>query len=211
MSDLWPVPISPSQAIYNRNEAQKVRDFQQSMAETQYQRITTSMAAAGLNPILAATGGFGVGGTGAGGPAAMVGSTAGGDPVTAAMQNRLTRALGDKATADARSSSAKAIVDELDASIYTGPDGRALRRGTIGREIGGVVGGAAGYLSGAASSAVDAVRSSSEKSGIPGMSKGSSFVEGAVAPKESSPPSTGGAGLFYPSPSPSRGGASGEF
>src|SRR5258706_6954179 len=133
----WPIPISPSQANFNKHEAEKARNWQEMMSATAYQRQMGSMAAAGLNPILAATGGFGAGGVPGAGSGAMVGQGSG-DPASALMANRLTSQLTRKAVADtavstglARSASAKATVDELDQSIYTGPDGRALRRGTI--------------------------------------------------------------------------------
>lgn len=47
------------QANYNSAEAQKQRDWLERMANTTYQRTVKDMIAAGINPILAASSGFG--------------------------------------------------------------------------------------------------------------------------------------------------------
>lgn len=60
-------------ANFNREEAEKNRAWQQQMEATKYQRAVKDMAAAGLNPILAATGG-GISAGSIGGSMASVGA-----------------------------------------------------------------------------------------------------------------------------------------
>lgn len=62
------------QAEYNSKEAEKARIWQMNMESTKYQRAVKDMAAAGLNPILAATGG-GISAGSVGGSMASVGGT----------------------------------------------------------------------------------------------------------------------------------------
>lgn len=54
----WPVPISPSQAHFNREEATTARQSAERAQQRAYQTSAADMAAAGLNPILAATKGM---------------------------------------------------------------------------------------------------------------------------------------------------------
>lgn len=66
-SEMW-----EKQAAYNREEAEKQRAWQTQMANTQYQRAIKDMEKAGLNPVLAVTGG-GVGTSVPGGAVASSG------------------------------------------------------------------------------------------------------------------------------------------
>lgn len=55
----WPTPISPSEAHFAREEATTARQSSELAASRQYQVRAADMAAAGLNPILAASQGSG--------------------------------------------------------------------------------------------------------------------------------------------------------
>lgn len=68
----WNDMMWEKQAKFNAEQAQIQRDWQTNMANTQYQRAINDMSAAGLNPILAVTGG-GVGTNIPGGATASVG------------------------------------------------------------------------------------------------------------------------------------------
>lgn len=84
----WPVPISPSQAHFNREEATTARQSNELAASRAYQVRAADLAAAGLNPILAVSQG------GAQVPSAAAASVGAGgtfDPSTAA-NLRLVRA-----------------------------------------------------------------------------------------------------------------------
>ena len=69
----WNEEMWQRQADFNAKEAQKQREWQTEMANTQYQRAIGDMEKAGLNPILAVTGG-GVGTQVPGGAVASAGS-----------------------------------------------------------------------------------------------------------------------------------------
>lgn len=73
----WNEAMIERQMEFNHNEAALNRQWQQSMAETNYQRAVADMEKAGLNPILA-SGGVSVGS--GGGSAASIGSTSMGSP-----------------------------------------------------------------------------------------------------------------------------------
>lgn len=68
----WNEQMWERQAEFNAEQAQIQRDWQERMANTQYQRAVNDMSKAGLNPILAVTGG-GVGTGVPGGAQATVG------------------------------------------------------------------------------------------------------------------------------------------
>lgn len=93
---------------FNAEQAQKSRDFQERMSNTQYQRATKDMIAAGLNPMLAYSQG------GAGTPTGATASSSGGsgtaaavphagimDAATSAAQINLIDAQARKARAEA--------------------------------------------------------------------------------------------------------------
>ena len=69
----WNEEMWERQAEFNSREAQKQREWQERMANTQYQRAVQDMSAAGLNPILAVTGG----GVGTGVPGGATASVSG--------------------------------------------------------------------------------------------------------------------------------------
>lgn len=68
----WNEAMWERQAEFNAQQAQIQRDWQERMANTQYQRAVSDMSKAGLNPVLAVTGG-GIGTGVPGGATAQVG------------------------------------------------------------------------------------------------------------------------------------------
>lgn len=100
--------------IFNKNEAEKNRDWQTNMANTSYQRAVEDMKAAGLNPMLAISspGGFG----GASTPSGAQASISNVD--FSAMINALTNVRAQNSQADlndtaARLNEQKAITEEV--------------------------------------------------------------------------------------------------
>lgn len=69
----WNEAMWERQAAFNAEQAQIQRDWQERMANTQYQRAVNDMSKAGLNPILAVTGG----GIGTGVPGGATASVSG--------------------------------------------------------------------------------------------------------------------------------------
>jgi hypothetical protein len=106
---------------HERRESKRNREFQEQMSNTAYQRSMADMRKAGLNPILAAK---------VGGASTPSGSKANfGNPFEGAAQkiqtSKLTKALIDKAEAEADSATAKALMDEQDADFYKENGARA--------------------------------------------------------------------------------------
>ena len=69
----WNEMMFERQMAFNAEEAQKQRDWMQMMESTKYQRAVNDMETAGLNPVLAVTGG-GISAGSGGGSAASVGA-----------------------------------------------------------------------------------------------------------------------------------------
>lgn len=84
----WNSEMWEKQAAFNAEEAEKQRKWQEKMANTQYQRAIQDMSAAGLNPILAVTGG----GVGTGVPTGATASV-GGAQMSSAQANMATGGL----------------------------------------------------------------------------------------------------------------------
>lgn len=74
----WNEEMFERQMQFNREEAQKNRDWQEYMAKTAYQRAVGDMEKAGLNPILAVTGGGISTGSGGGSAASVSAPSMGG-------------------------------------------------------------------------------------------------------------------------------------
>lgn len=84
----WNEEMWERQAKYNSEEAEKQRRWQEEMANTQYQRAVNDMSKAGLNPILAVTGG----GVGTGVPGGATASVSGAQ-MSSAQANMATGGL----------------------------------------------------------------------------------------------------------------------
>lgn len=133
----WNEEMWERQAAFNAKEAQKQRDWQEAMANTQYQRAVGDMSKAGLNPILAVTGG-GVGTGVPGGAAASVGGAAMGSAqgamasggIVGANQASVGNYSGQMETISANLSLIGALMSSL--STATGAAGGL---GQVGEEI----------------------------------------------------------------------------
>lgn len=92
----WNERMWDKQAEFNAEQAQIQRDWQERMANTSYQRAINDMSKAGLNPILAVTGG----GINAGVPSGAVASVGGAQMSSASSQMASAGLLGANAASE---------------------------------------------------------------------------------------------------------------
>ena len=118
--------------IYSKKEAAKARSWSERMYKRRYQHTVADMRAAGLNPILAASGGFNVG---SGPTVSKADSTPGTTPGLTAAQMELMHANSAKAGAEARKAKADAKMKEQ-ASELLEPMAEFLDRADFGRHSG---------------------------------------------------------------------------
>jgi hypothetical protein len=104
-----------------KKEAKRNRAFQAELSNTAYQRAMADMKQAGLNPILAGKLG---GASTPGGSKANIGNSFEG-AAQKIQTSKLTKALVDKAQAEADSASAKALMDKQDADFFQKNGARA--------------------------------------------------------------------------------------
>lgn len=133
----WNEEMWERQAAFNREEAEKQRAWQEQMANTQYQRAVNDMSKAGLNPILAVTGG----GVGTGVPGGATASV-GGAQMSSAQANMASGGLlGANSASESnfmgqmeQMSSTLALIGAIFSGLSSASDA-AGGLGTVGEEI----------------------------------------------------------------------------
>lgn len=134
----WNEDMWEKQAEFNAAEAQKNRDWQTQMANTAYQRAVKDMESAGLNPILAVTGG-GIGGASV--PSGSVASVGGAQMSSANAQMASAGLLGANTASESnftgqmeQMSSTLALIGAIFSGISSATEA-AGGLGDIGEEV----------------------------------------------------------------------------
>lgn len=139
----WNEEMWEKQAAFNAEQAQINRDWQERMANTQYQRAVADMSKAGLNPILAVTGG-GVGTGVPGGATASVGgaqmSSAGAQMASGSLLGANTASEGNYQGIMENMSSTLAILGAIFGGLSSASQAASSLPADTGEELmGGVV------------------------------------------------------------------------
>lgn len=141
----WNEEMWQKQADFNAAEAQKQRDWQEKMANTQYQRAIKDMSAAGLNPILAVTGG----GVGTGVPSGATASVGGAQMSSAQAQMASGGLLGANSASEGNfmgQMEAMSSTLALLGAVFSGLSSASDAAGQLGSVGEGVLEGAAEML-----------------------------------------------------------------